>query len=250
MSTSSVLASNYRDLATFQLPLAVPKAIHYLRQLDEKVVMLALYKHYFPFEWASSTSPLPHNFDLTNIHFREQEFINLVNDRLFPLADCDWFGDEESCDRITIYPQNLSWYEEEIEDLDFGEQFLLSLIGCGYQTDDWQAAFGFRPNRLIDSESISWQKLDRLCQMQLEPLSFLFDVISLIDRSTGCIWLDITFEEYQDFSWSQSSVNYLATEWQVAQNYHTKMQQLNEWLDKSISNCKKVVKLWNQSIYD
>lgn len=250
MSTSSVLAANYRDLATFNLPLAAPEAIHYLRQLDEKVVLLALYKQYFPFEWASSKSPLPQDFNPNSIQPRAEEFLNLVNDRLFPVADCDLFGDEEICDRITIYPQNISWYEEEIEDLDFSEQFLLSLIGCGYETCDWQAAFGFEPKRLAQSEFIDWQKLNRLCQMQLEPSAFLFDIISLIDRSTGCIWLDITFEEYQDLSWSQSAVDYLAAQWQVAQTYHTKMQQLDEWLGKSISNCKKVVKLWNQATYD
>lgn len=250
MSVSPLIASNYRDLATFGLPLAVPEAIHYLQQLDRKVVMLSLYKQYFPLEWASSKFAYSQQLDPSGIQRKEEEFINLVNDRLFPLADLDYFPDEEECQQITIYPQNISWYEEEIQDLNFSEQFLLSLIGCGYQTYDWQATFGFKPNSLAVSESISWQKLDRLCQRQIEPLAFLFDVISLIDRSTGCIWLDITFEEYHVLPWSQSSIDYLAAEWQVAQSYHFKMQQLDEWLDKSIRNCKQVVKLWNNAKYD
>lgn len=249
MSTYSLLNSDHRDLIRFQLPLTACEGITYLQKFNRQVALIALYKHYFPIEWSASTVDLWYCSNQNSLYSdREIEFLTLVDERLFPIDNfIDFFEEEELHLQIPIYPHNINWYELCSEDLNFSEQFIMSLIGCGHSVEDWLSAFGFTPDKLFLSEDINWQLLSELCQQQIEPLSFLYDVISLIDHSTGCIWLDTSFEEYITLPWCQESVDLLTHEWKIAQEYHVKTRQFDEWLDNSTQNCQKVLNLWNQA---
>ncbi len=251
MYSHSLNTTNTWDLARLQLPLTATKGINYLTSLNQKIVLLALYQHYFPNEWASSTAsyspPLPSNSWRSD---REIEFLTLVNERLFPIDDCDGYIDGDGYDNfdIPLCPQNKDWSDLSIEELSFAEQFILSLLGYGYDTaEEWLEVFGFIPSNLLNSNFISWEKLSENASLQAEPLSFLYDVLSQIDHSTGIIWLDIGFQELETISWSRESIDLLTEQWQIAKEYIARMQQFEDWLQKDVSNRKKVVQLWNQA---
>ena len=249
MPTNSLLSASYRDLTAFKLPLTIQEGLSYLSDLNQKTILLAHYQHYFPKEWASSPVNCLYHSQTDSLYSdREIEFLTLVNDFLFPIGEVDNFldCDERTLD-IPLYPQNTDWYDVELEQLTATEQFLISVLGCGYELVDWQEAFGFIPKKLLDPDRISWQKLDRLCQIQTEPLSYLYDVLSLIDHSTGCIWLDIVYENYESLIWDRSSIDYLIEHWIIAQGFLAKMEKFDNWLQKSVTNRKKAITLWNNA---
>ena len=249
MPSNSLLCSSYRDLISYKLPLTVREGISYLTDLNHKTVLLALYQHYFPNQWASSTVDCLHCSIGDSLYSdREIEFLTLVNDRLFPLGEVENFLDrDERIFEIPLYPQNTDWYEVEIEQLISTEQFLISVLGSGYELVDWEIIFGFIPEKLLSNEQMSWQKLKQLCRLQIAPLSYLYDVLSLIDPSTGCIWLDIVYENYECLIWNRESVDYLIKHWKIAQNYLAKMEKFDNWLQVSINNRQEVITLWNNA---
>ena len=243
MPTDSLLCSSYRDLISFKLPLTVREGLLYLTDLNQKTVLLALYQHYFPNQWASSIVDFLHCSTKDSLYSdREIEFLTLVNDRLFPIGEVENFLDrDERILEIPLYPQNTDWYDVELEQLISTEQFLISVLGCGYELVDWEIMFGFIPEKLLSNEQISWQKLKQLCRLQIAPLSYLYDVLSLIDHSTGCIWLDIVYENYECLIWNRESVDYLIKDWKIAQTYLAKMEKFDDWLQLSISNRQEVI---------
>ncbi|PSB28527.1 hypothetical protein [Chlorogloea sp. CCALA 695] len=249
MPTNSLLSASYRDLTAFKLPLTVQEGLSYLTDLNQKTILLAHYQHYFPYEWASSSVDCLYCSQADSLYSdREIEFLTLVNDRLFPIGEVENFLDrDERTFDIPLYPQNTDWYDVELEQLTTTEQFLISVLGCGYNLLDWQEAFGFTPKKLVDPDVISWQKLDQLCQTQTAPLSYLGDVLSLTDHSTGCIWLDIVYENYESLDWNRESIDYLIEHWTIAQSYLAKMEKLDEWLQKSVTNYEQVIALWNNA---
>lgn len=249
MSINFLLGSSYRDLISFKLPLTAREGLSYLTNLNQKIVLLALYQHYFPNQWASSTGDCFYCSESESLYSdREIEFLTLVNDRLFPIGEVENFLDhDERILEIPLYPQNTDWYDEEFEQLTSTEQFLISVLGCGYNHTDWEQIFGFIPKRLLGNEQISWRKLKQLCQLQIAPLSYLYDVLSLIDHSTGCIWLDIVYENYECLIWDREAVDYLIKHWKIAQNYLAKMEKFDNWLQSSISNRQEVITLWNNA---
>ncbi|MBD2568816.1 hypothetical protein [Anabaena lutea] len=238
------------SLKKYQIPQTVQKGIWYLEELSEQINYLSLYKELFPREWSSSTTPLRQHSYPSVYSDLEIEFLELVNEWLFPI---DYHEDFRECSEryteIPVYSQNTDWWEMSLEELSFTEQFLLSLIGYGHPQEDWNSCFGFIPHKLVTVDKINWDKLSSLCQQTTSPLSLLYDVISIIDHSTECIWLDVTHEEYVSFEWEQEVLKYLAEQWQLCQTYCQKMTEFSEWIESSIDHRKQVVKLWNKARY-
>ena len=247
MFANSCTISYYRDLTAFKLPLTIPDSLSYLSNLSQKTILLALYQHYFPDEWASSQVDWLTCTNGCLYSDREIEFLTLVNDRLFPLGEVDNLDRDERLSEILLYPQNTDWYDAELEQLTDTEQFLISVLGCGYLLTNWLEEFEFEPEKLVSAEQIDFEKLKLLCGEHTSPLSLLYDVLSLIDHSTGCIWLDIVWENYECFSWDQKSIDYLTQDWIIAQPYLTKMAEFDQWLQADINNRKEVVELWNNA---
>lgn len=239
------LTKTIEYLESYLIPLIATEGISYLEELDQKTILLALYKQMFPHEWASSKVSLIRSSQVEVYSEREIEFLELVNEHLFPL-DCL----EDLSERLTeipIYPQTACIWEVGLEDLTFTEQFLISLVGEGYPQEQWQELFGFTPCYLVTGDEISWERLEQLSSSTTEPLAHLYNAISILDRSTGCIWLDITAEMYVSFPWTQEALLHLAQQWQVAQEYLLQQQQFEEWIESSLSYRKEIVKLWNSA---
>ena len=232
-------------LKKYQISLSTPEGILYLEELNQKIVLLALYKQMFPYEWASSKASLIRR-EQNNVYCeREMEFLELINDRLFQL-DC--LEDlSERYTEIPIYPQTACAWEVDLEDLTFTEQFLISLAGEGYSREQWQELFGFIPTDLATGDEIDWEQLEQLSRSAVEPLAYLYDAISILDRSTGCIWLDVTGEIYVSFPWTHEALLHLAQQWQGGQEYLLRQQQFEEWIKSSVNHRRETVKLWNSA---
>ena len=234
------------SLKAYQIPLTVKEGIWYLEELSEQITLLALYKELFPVEWLQSTTPLTQHSHPGDYSDREVEFLELVNELLFPL---EWLEDFRECSEryieIPIYTQNTNWWDMSLEDLNLTEQFLLSLLGYGHPQEEWILHFGFNPKKLVTVAEVDWEKLYLLCQQASPALSFFYDVLCIIDRSTGCIWLDTTNEFCDSLPWTKESLLHLAEQWEVSQEYWQKIRQFSEWLESSISHRKQVIKLWN-----
>lgn len=237
------------ELKKYKIPFTTSDSILYLEEFNQKLTLLIAYQQTFPSEWASSQVPHCQHSYPSVYSDREIEFLELINRNLFEI---DWIEDLKQCSEryveVPIYSLNSDWHEQCIEEAGYAEQFLLSLLGEGYTQSEWLQYFGFTPDVLFDGYSIDWQQLETLCQSVPEPLSFLYDVASIIDHSTGCIWIDITDEIYESIPWTKEALLYLAQEWLVAQKYLTKLEQFEQWIEQSVAQRKEVVDLWNLAV--
>ncbi|MBO3458446.1 hypothetical protein G7B40_025195 [Aetokthonos hydrillicola Thurmond2011] len=236
------------SLRRYQIPLTVKEGIWYLEELSEQISLLALYQELFPIQWASSTTPIIQHSYSGVYSDREIEFLELVNEHLFSL---DWIEDFRDCSErhleIPVYPQNIDWWDMDLADLSLTKQFLVSLLGYGHPQEEWDLHFAFIPEKLIPADKIDWDKLDKLCQKAALPLRFLYDILCLVDHSTGCIWLDINHEIYESLPWNKESLLYLKEQWTISQQYWQRMNEFSEWLESSIAHRKQVIKLWNKA---
>lgn len=237
------------ELKKYKIPLTTSEGILYLEEFNQKLTLLIAYEQTFPYEWASSQVPLCQHSYPSVYSDREIEFLELVNRNLFEI---DWLEDLKQCSEryveVPIYSLNSDWHDQCIEDLGYAEQFLLSLLGHGYPKSEWLEYFGFTPDVLFDGYEIDWKKLEVLCESAVAPLSFLYDVASITDHSSGCLWIDITQETYESFPWTKEALLYLAQEWLVAQKYLTKLEQFETWVEQSVNHRIDVVNLWNLAV--
>jgi hypothetical protein len=126
-------------------------------------------------------------------------------------------------------------------------KFLLSVMGSGYSLEYWEEEFGFKPDYIADVENIDFQKLVKICNKLKSPIKYLVNSLSLLDYSTGNIWLDTTYETGYWWEWSEENVLLIADKWQEASTLLNQFKELSDWIEISIANRDKVVKVWNQA---
>lgn len=237
--------TNIEPIRLYQIPLNLDAAISYLEGLSEQITLLALYQKIFPDEWSESTIQFNSYSNKSAYTDKELEFLNLVNDKLFSV-DFLGYDDTERHDEIPIYPKYFDMWEENIDDLEPAEQFLISLLGLGYDPEEWEDRFGFTPSYVAQLENIDQNKLENLFSLQEEPLCYFCDTLWMLDKSTGNIWIDASTYTNDSLEWSYENIMFLAEQWQNATLYLNNCEQLYEWIDE-IGNRQKIVELWNQS---
>ncbi|MFB2881011.1 hypothetical protein [Floridanema aerugineum] len=154
---------------------------------------------------------------------------------------------EERYTEIYIYPQNISWWNQTFEELSQVEQFIISLLNWGYEREKWESVFGFSPTYTAKPEQIDWEKLEQLCQTEKPPLQYFSNVISIIDHSSDCIWLDLTDESYESLAWSKENIIYLKSQWEKALKLQQQMAEFSVWFEAKVEHKKAALKLWNQA---
>lgn len=120
-------------------------------------------------------------------------------------------------------------------------------MGNVYSLEYWEEEFGFKPDYIADAENIDFQKLVKICNKLKSPIKYLVPSLSVIDYSTGNIWLDTTYETGYWWEWSEENVLLIADKWQEASTILNQFEELSDWIEVSIANRKKVVKVWNQA---
>lgn len=231
------------DISRFQVPQNIAQAVEELQRLDLASRLLALYRIFFPDEWQASTAPwLPSHRSPHSP--REVEFFQLASERLFPLAE-SWL--DEPTPLIPFVPRDFDWWNCNLEEWEPAEQFLLSLYDRGFWGEEFLEQFGLAPCRILSAEQIDWRQLERLCQNVPPPLSYLYDTLSLIDHTTGSLFLDESWETGLCLEWSEEHLRLLSRHWATAEAIWLKEAELSQWLDRSPENKQAAIDLWNQA---
>lgn len=236
------------NIRSFKIPITYLAAIIYLENLSERVNLLSLYQKIFPEQWLESTIHIDKQSHPASTYLdREIEFINLVNENLFPIEYIDEI--EFSCehDSILVSPQRVEWWYEDFEEIEYSEKFLLSLMGQGYNINQWELNFGFTPDYIAPAEEIYFEKLGKLCRRYKSPLQYLDTAIRIIDYSTENIWLDITCETSDWLEWTYENIIFLGQKWKEAVSMMEKSNKLTHLLETSLHTRKAAVKIWNQA---
>lgn len=236
------------SLKLFKIPITCKETIIYLENLSQKARLLGLYQKLFPEQWSESTTPLNTKTHPNCIYSdKEIKFIELVNSNLFPVEFIDEIEVYKEYENIVILPQKNEWWNDNFEDLEMSEKFLLSLMGNGYSLKYWQEEFGFEPDYLTSDEDINFQKLVKICKKFKSPIKYLLTSLMILDHSTGNIWLDTTYETGYWWEWSEENIILLADKWQEATMMLEQFQELADWIEASVTHRKKVVNIWNKA---
>ncbi|HAX77688.1 MAG TPA: hypothetical protein DCY88_18090 [Cyanobacteria bacterium UBA11372] len=240
----SVTTDAISHLHSLKLPTRVEQSLDYLIQLRESLILLSLYQVNFSEEWKNSTSPLFTSTPKSPHSPKELEFFQLVDERLFPigLGDADL---DERLNFIPFWPEDVDFYLRSIDEFDEGEQFLICLYDPCYLENSWLTHFSINPNKVVPIEQIDFNKLETLCREASQPLCYLYDAMSIIDRSTGSIWLDETCESCLYLEWSQNNIDILAQDWQKALNLRASYLEVAQWLQNNCNNKILTIELWN-----
>ncbi|WP_414571875.1 hypothetical protein [Nostoc sp. CCY 9925] len=236
------------NIQSFKIPITCLTAIIYLENLSERVNFLSLYQKIFPEQWLESTITIDKQSHPTSAYIdREIEFIQLVNDHLFPIEYIDDIESSSEYNSIPVSPQRVEWWYEDFEELEYSEKFLLSLMGQGYNISQWELNFGFTPDYIALAEGIYFNKLVKLCRRYKSPLHYLDTAIRIIDYSTENIWLDVTCETSDWLEWTYENIMFLNQKWKEAVSMMEKSNKLTHFLETSLPARKAAVKIWNQA---
>jgi hypothetical protein len=255
-------------LQPFRLPVTPHVALDMLRATLEPYQLLALYKHYFPTEYAKSKARLFVQ-DKEVYSPGEYEFFALVNECLFPLAY--WFmdmteadfaemgdGDPERESNIPVWPIGYDPEENYFGELSLGLRFVLALSGMDRpgKGDD----YGFEPELVEDMWELPMadgnliQELLRRCEEIPEPLKSLPQAIAYVWKETGNPWLDA----YEDTAlgptiqqdWSREGVDWLLEHFDAATGIKRRVEALFEWLEESFENRCEALLLYSDCVGD
>ncbi len=251
-------------LSAFLLPMNKSQAEEFLHLARSSGQYLDLYQHYFPADFRRSLArnrrhwllPLPGNA----YTLFELQFLQLVDKHLFPIPEYVFEDpcEENRCFGVPIEPNGLAPVFEDgsadaICDMALGWQ-LLFYLGGQLQAEFFDGMFEPPTEGIFDLE-IEWGQVDpsvfrRRCEERKTPLSYLYLAIAMLDRDTGTVWLDATYElPVEDARWDRETVDALVEQFVESEEIWERATQFVRWLEEDIlHHFTEVVVLWNQSI--
>ena len=257
----------------------IGNAIKYLEQRALRYQLLFLYSYYFPKQFSQSTALiyLDPKIDEEWLKYteRELEFLQLVNDNLFPLGYLDYLLEEQMYfiepSRILVTPLGMGQledYEMSYCDLAIGDKALLPMSILGRENlEHWQnhlgedcynewfdAEFPSMPpmNEIAHPNNINYKKLRRLCFKAGAPVCYLPITLKLLEQNTNNIWLDedggwTQGMEGTTLDWSIENIDYLHREYLKARRILDAVGYLIDWLENDLTtNFLYIVRIWNQ----
>jgi len=219
-------------LAAYKLPLTSAACEDYLYELQCTVMFMKLYREIFPQKWEKVVQC---GITLTKAErvAIAQEFLELVEEELFEIGWGEYCYDlEEATYGIPFHPIGFNVFEE-FEEYEGGERFLAQLY-----LGEIEGA--------TDASQIDWEQLNRLCEVQAAPISYLYNALSIFDRTTKNVWLDAWSENHYEIEWTLENVNALALMWEQALVLRTQFYQLSEWIDTEPTSKNLVLSFWQQ----
>lgn len=224
-------------------------SLRYLERVSGSLDVLHRYKEMFPEEFAASRSPVFARDETGSARTkREVEFLQLINDRLFPL-DIDVYEMEEAplfaCDIQIVTPARPEWYEGDYIYENLAVSFQLALLmldlfseartGINYTSDYFehlQTCYDL-PGKLKPNASASYDKLVDTFLREKSPLKDLALVCEMIGYQTGNIFFDYVpgYDEggYQ-MEWSTDNIHWLTEQYKGAVVMNDAVNNLNTWL--------------------
>ena len=242
-------------LQRYRLPRTFAEAHDYLYRRLQSIQLLSLYRHYFPEEYARSKKrPLPTVEEAYSP--METEFVELVDERLFPLyTEFMLYGSGPDERSLVIPVRSLGedWYNIEYEDLSPGWRLALFLIGEMTCDDlaEHQPEFLLgedSPLRGIAWANVQWDAFEERWKQVTEALhpsvAHIPLVISLAYHDTGNAFLDSTDEtSIEDCYWNREDMDLLIKEYREAAAMTDHINELLEWLGSDPEHLQAVLTL-------
>ncbi len=245
MQTQAVQAKDALDwLRVFQ-DFSVSKVMEYLEEKLDQANMLTLYKTLFPTQYRRSKASLERG-ELYSA--REQEFFELVNQRLFPIDD-SWVMERDNNIPYMLVGIDL----ETLDQYDWPIQALGALM-FEYCHGLWEMAIeaaGLDACRVPsppEQGKVDWKRFVRLCKQAGGAVKYLPDALNVIAHDTNNFLLDTCPETYEPIPWSLENVRQLAIEWKRAEKIWARFGWVVDWLRDNPLNLTQVVEVWNRSI--
>lgn len=261
---STSMEAIYR-LRTYEPHLALSR-LQALELLEARLTtyhLLALYQTFFPDQFATSTRSI---YPVAERHSdREIEFLQLLATHCFPVSF--WTIEQAYESRIEAIPvldMGVDWHQEDaLESLKDEWKILIPLTSEGrywfesvdHDCVEWyEAEFGITLDRIRHPDQVPPKLLRQRCMKAGSPFKFLPLILTLLDKSTGSVWLDAVENEAfygSDYDtqlpWSVDSIRYLTRQWRQAKVILGCCCRLTDWLSQDLlTNFKILLELWNR----
>jgi hypothetical protein len=242
-------------LQGYRLPLSFAEAHDYLVTLLRRIELLALYRLYFPEQYARSKK---RTFPTVAEAYSplEAEFLELVDVHLFPIH-LDFMiyasGPDERSAVIPARSLGQDWWNVEYDDLSAGWQFMLYLIGQASAEDLTLQQPQLVPERDsplvgVDWSRVQWDEYEARWNevaKQLHPsLAHFPRLIEVVYHDTGNAFLDTHDEApLEDFFWKKEDMDILIDHYRQAETIIGQIESLMEWLGEAPEHLQTVLKL-------
>ena len=248
-SNSPTIGAIVRRLQTrYRVP-PVGEALERLEAWKERIVLLQLYRGFFPAQFArsrQSVAPAPDN--VLGYADREREFFALINAYLFPVAlPEDHLPRGERFPEIPVLTQAIEWFDdEEFERLPRPVQAFVALV-VGFNEMDWDAILPGAPAVLDGMRDMD--RFRRLCRRAGGVFTDAPLGVEMLDYSTGNLFLDRTSEMgTPDLAWSEDTVCFLTAEWSEAKTLLDRFNRLVDRFERNPDALIRLTELWNRAL--
>jgi hypothetical protein len=234
------------------------EAIDYLAGQMEGAHLLRLYRHYFPKDYAASRASL--RVRPSSAHSpREVEFIRLVGERLFPVADIGFELADERLDYIPV--ETFALEEEQMDAWKPVWLILYSLVqgppGTLIDWDSLTTAFPgvalTRPVFAIDEKltyQVDWTRFFRRVAARYRDQATGIRRAGLYaGYATNNAFRDTTADtlSYSVMpTWTKAEINALAIEWRRAKAMLAEIDAAADWLTETPEQLDRLIQLWNE----
>ena len=230
-------------------------AIEHLGALLGRTDILQLYQQFFPGKYRQSTASTrcahPHSGGHSP---REQEFFDLVRQRLFPIAELCFDDDQERLDCIPVDTQALD--PEGLQDWKKTWQVLFGLVQGSFAEVDWNDIQAFLPQGAElpvfvtrrAQFTVDWKRFFRRARRSDPHLKHIRAACECAGFETGNVWLDTTpdllsYSELPD--WDADTLEWLADEWRKAKPIIRGANATADWLEADPTRLAALIRLWN-----
>ncbi len=233
------------------------EAIDYLAGQMEGAQLLALYRHYFRTEYTKSRASL--RVRPSSAHSpREVEFIGLVGERLFPVAD---IGFELADERLDYIPVETFALESEQMDAWKPVWLILYSLVQGPLGDfiDWDSLAGAFPGVTLTrpvfvteeklSYQVDWTRFFRRVAAGYPGHAKGIRLACLYaGYATDNAFLDTTSDtlSYSVLpTWTRAEIHALTIEWRRAKAMLAEIDATADWLTAEPAQLDRLIQLWN-----
>jgi len=244
------------------------EARSYLEQRLGTYRLLGLYQTFFPTEFALSTASAYESFTPNGHSHLELEFLRNLDilvpinnlDILVPINDwtVDWAA-EEKLSYLPISDMGIDIHEGgSIETLNLHLQYLLSLSNEGrYHLENvdgvewYEAISGLSLDQIQHPDQVPITKLRQRFNKLPAPIRFLPLILSLLDKSTGNLWLDATenedyYGESTSLDLTEANLHLAIRHWKQAQVMIKHCGCFIDWLKSDLpARFTELLTLWN-----
>jgi hypothetical protein len=211
------------------------EALQHLRVIAEGADLTALYRKFFPEEFARET---PDYGSVKALMLYYDRFARLVNERFFPVCgflEFDAAYDEPEYALSHMHPVMINnWLWTNRVEYGYGPEGLHIVEKLVVSATDTDQVFHDVDFRRPAGHEFRRSLLNDACQEEKGRIRSLGLVADAILGDTGNVWLDLSEEEYAMSelpTWTEEQIKALAEEFAEAKRMHKEIREFFHWCD-------------------